>query len=430
MNKYILLLTVIVLRTNMFAQTPVPAQIQLQPVLLKGGTAHIGNGQVIENAYIAFDKGIITHIGTLPATINEGGYRIIDASGQHIYPGFILPDTYLGLHEVASIDAMNDTREWGELNPNVRSLIAFNTDSKVLPTVRYNGILIVESAPQGGAISGTSSVMNLDGWNWEDAALKPDIGIHLHWPAKNSSQFDFASYSVKYEHNKDYSMLTNKLKQFFSDAIGYPKVKGDFRNLKLEAMQGLFSGEKILFVHATGAECIIEAITTFKGMNIKKIVLISGSETLEVAPFLAENNIPVIVPEVHGLPERSDMDVYLPFKIPALLTKAGVTVALSHRGDLASTRNLPFFAGTCAAWGLTSEQAIQLVTLNAAKILGVDHLVGTLEKGKQATLFISQGDALDMLTNNLSYAFINGRQLNLENEQQALYLRYSEKYRK
>jgi imidazolonepropionase-like amidohydrolase len=92
------------------------------------------------------------------------------------------------------------------------------------------------------------------------------------------------------------------------------------------------------------------------------------------------------------------------------------------------TRNLPFLAGTCVAYGLDKEQALQLITFNTAKILGIDNICGSLEVGKDATLFISEGDALDMRTNKITEAFIQGRMIDLKTHQTKLYDKYKEKY--
>lgn len=430
MKRVIYILAVLLFGFNAWAQTPPPAQPQSKAILLKGGVAHLGDGSVIQNSLIGFDDGKITLVADATRSkIDIVGYKVIDIQGQHVYPGFILPNTSLGLQEVSSIDAMTDNDEVGEMNPNVHSQIAYNTDSKITPTLRYNGILIAEPTPVGGRISGSSSVMNLDGWNWEDATLKKNIGVHLNWPRKVSGRFDLATFSFKREPNKKYDGQVQELEAFFEDAISYSKLSTKERNLKLEAMEGLFDGSKILFIHVSAAKEIVDGVRFAQKKGVQKIVVVSGTNALDVSEFLAKNKIPVVLPPVHALPDNEDMDVYLPFKLPYLLTKAGVTVALSHKGMLASARNIPFYAGSAAAYGLTKEQAVQLVTLNAAKVLGIDDKVGTLTEGKHATLFVSRGDALDMMTNDLSYAFIDGKQIVLENEQQALYHRYSKKYK-
>ncbi len=430
MKRIYIYIIAFLVTTQLVAQVPQPVAPQSQPILLKGGIAHLGNGQVINNSIIGFENGRLTIVADANSGADVSKYKVIDINGQHVYPGFILPNSQLGIAEVSSIRAMDDTEEVGDMSPNVRSLVAYNTDSKVPPTLRYNGVMVAESTPTGGRISGTSSAMNLEGWNWEDAALKADIAIHMNWPSRMSRSWDAATFSVKRAPNKKYDEQVGEVDAFFKDAISYSKMASKERNLKLEAMGGLFSGEQVLMIHTRGAKDIIESVRLAQDNGVKNIAVVAGVEALDVSEFLASNKIPVILPNVHDLPDGDDMDVYLPFKLPGLLTKAGVTVALSHNGMIARARNLPFYAGSAVAYGMDKEAALSLITSNSAKILGIDKEVGTLETGKRATLFVSKGDALDMMTNNLSYGFIDGKEIVLDNEQQMLFKRYSDKYSK
>jgi imidazolonepropionase-like amidohydrolase len=414
---------------SVIAQVPVPAPSQNQPILLVGGVAHIGNGEVIQNSLIGFDKGKIILVNESSNNVTDSsGFKVIDITGKHVYPGFILPNSQIGLQEVSSIRAMSDMDERGEMNPNVRSVISYNTDSEFIPTFRFNGILVAETTPVGGRVSGTSSVMELEGWNWEDAAHTVDIGIHMNWPSKMNRKFDYSTYTAKMEPNIKYDESIATLKELFEDALGYGATPDPSINLKLAALQGLFNGDLILFIHAGTSKEIIESILFAKDIGVQKMVLISGSALLNVAGFLKEHHIGVIIPPTHSMPSRVDEDVYGPYKLPAQLFEAGLTVSLSHRGMLAHGRNLPFFAGTAAAYGLDKEEALKMITSNTAKLLGIDDRLGSLTVGKDATLFVSEGDALDFRTNILSHAFISGKQVTLDNKQQELYQRFSKKY--
>ena len=323
---------------------------------------------------------------------------------------------------------MSDNDETGGLNPNVRSLVAYNTDSEIPPTFRFNGILMAESTPSGGRISGTSSLMNMDGWNWQDAVHTADVGIHLNWPNKMSREFDFATFTRKTVPNKEYDNQVRELSDLFEAAASYDHLAAKERNLKLESIQGLYDGSKTLFVHASDAKVIIEGVNFAKDNGVKKVVIVAGTDALLVKTFLKENDIAVVIPPVHSLPGRADMDVDLPYRLPGLLTEAGIKVALSHTGMLANARNLAFYAGTAVAYGMDKEEALKTITSNAASILGVDDKVGTLAEGKDATLFVSVGDALDIRTNQLTSAYIQGKTIILDNKQQELFDRYSKKY--
>lgn len=411
------------------AQVPVPVKAQGKPILLIGGVAHIGNGQVIQNSAIGFVKGKITIVANASSdNIDQAGFEVIKIEGKHVYPGFILPNSRVGLQEVSSVRAMSDMSEQGEINPNVRSIISYNTDSEFIPTFRYNGILLAETTPIGGRISGTSSVMEMEGWNWEDAAHTVDMGMHVNWPSKIINRFDFATFTRKSEPNKEYDKQVEELGTHFKDAVAYSAAQSKVGNLKLNAMQGIFNGDKTLFLHANGAKEIIESVLFAQENGVKKIVVVAGTATLMVADFLKDNGIGVIIPPTHRLPSSVDEDVYGPYKLPAQLFEAGLVVSISHVGMLAHSRNLPFFAGTAASYGLDKEEALKMITSNTAKLLGIDARVGTLETGKDATLFVSEGDALDFRTNILSHAFISGKQVTLDNKQQELFERFSRKY--
>ena len=419
----ILLLSALIIQ----AQTPIPAEPQTRPIAIKGATAHLGDGNVIENSLIAFSEGKITLVTEESAHTPEG-YEVIDAAGHHIYPGFILCNSQIGLTEVSSIRAMRDFAERGSINPNIRSVISYNTDSEFVPSLRFNGILIAESVPSSGLISGSSSVMEMDGWNWEDAAHSMDIGIHMYWPNRVKRDFDFSTYTIKENPNENYQKDIGQLKAIFEDAKAYAAQSDRESNLKLEALQGLLDGKRILFIHATTAKEIVESIHFAQEMGVEKITMHTGLDGLPAASFLAEHEIPVILPPTHLLPARPDQDIDLPYRLPFLMQEAGVNVSLSHGGGPANARNLPFYAGTAVAYGMDKEEALKTLTLNPAEALGVADRLGSLSVGKDATLFISRGDALDIRGNNLSYAFIRGKKLDLFGKQQELFERYSNKY--
>ena len=146
---------------------------------------------------------------------------------------------------------------------------------------------------------------------------------------------------------------------------------------------------------------------------------------------MVAKNIPVLIDRSHRLPSSGDEDIHLPYKTAKNLIDKGVVVGIGIEGQMErmNSRNLPFYAGTYAAYGIDKEEALKLITSNTAKILGIDDKVGSLEVGKDATLFISEGDALDMRTNILTDAFIQGRKISLESHQTKLWKRYSNKYK-
>lgn len=426
--KNIFVLAAISLSFSIFAQQT-PALPQEGIITIVGAKAHIGDGTVIENSIISFENGKI--IAVADATTSKIALRgtIIKADGKHIYPGFIAPAKSLGLIEVNAVRASNDQDEVGDFIPNIRSLIAYNAESKVVETMRPNGILIGQITPQGGRISGTSSIVQFDAWNWEDAAIKVDDGIHLNWPRSFRRGRWWRGEPRGWQANKDYSKQTTEVLAFLSQAKAYGKTNSKVQNEPYEATQGLFDGSKKLYVYAQREKEIIDAITLLKENGAQDIVLVGGYEAHKIIPFLKKHNIPVLIRQSHSLPMESDDDYDLPYKLPKLLVEGGLLVGLQNSSmSNFQTRNLPFYAGQVVGQGLDKEKALQLISSNTAKILGIDLDYGTLTVGKSATLFISEGDALDMRTNLLTKAYIDGRDISLETHQTKLWKRYSEKY--
>ena len=410
-----------------YAQNPAPALAQKEAILIINGIAHIGNGQVIQNSAIGFKEGKLTLVAEATGIkIDKSEYKlIIDAAGKHVYPGFINCNSNIGLTEIDAVRSTRDFNETGEFNPNVRSIIAFNTDSKIPATVRSNGVLLSQIVPQGGVISGQSSVVELDAWNWEDAAYKTDEGIHINWP-RMYTIFNNPNETEEVQRQKIQSNL-NAIELLFSEAKAYSLNSNPTeKNLKYEAMKGLFNASKKLYVHCDYVKEIVSAINMAKRFGVK-MVLVDGADSFRVTDLLKENNIPVILGRIHSLPQREDDDFDLPYKLPFLLKQAGVVFAIGIESSW-QARNLMFNAGTACAFGLTKEEALVSITSTPAKILGIDERVGTLEEGKDATLFISEGDALDMRTNKVTKAFIRGKDINLDNIQSQLYRKYMTKY--
>jgi imidazolonepropionase-like amidohydrolase len=416
----------------LLAQVPAPAPAQSKPVLLLGGTLHVGNGTVVPNAAVAFDKGRITYAGGQSGfSQDKAGYEVIDVKGQEIYPGLILPNTTLGLTEVEAIRATVDEREVGTLNPNVRALIAYNTDSDIIPTVRTNGVLLAQVTPRGGLLSGQSSVVQLDAWNWQDAAVKADDGLHLNWPPmvlKLSSTEDPMAVERR---DKAREQQLRELEQLLTEASAYRSLPADRKeNLRLSSLTGLFDGSKTLFIHADYGKEIIEGVRFAKRLGVQKVTVIGARDAWMMLDFLKQNDVAVILSRIHALPRRAGDDYDLPYKLPSLLQQAGVRFCLDYEGDqeAAGSRNLAFIAGTAAGHGLTKEQALTAVTLSPARIMGLDKDYGSLETGKSATLVVSSGDLLDMRTNNVTQAFIDGRAFNRTNKQTYLNQKFRAKY--
>ncbi len=432
-KKYtsILLLSLALLTKVTSAQETIyPVGPQQGTTAITHATIHVGNGTVLNDATIVFEKGKITAVGTgVTAPANA---TVIDATGKLVYPGLILSNSYLGLKEVGNgVRGSNDLVEIGENNASIRSLVSYDTDSKIINVLRSNGILLAHIAPEGEMIDGQSSVVQLDAWNYEDAAYKAHIGQFIELPSFVVRQRGrgFMRQPQANDPIKEAFAKVEKIKTFFTEARAYYEEKSHVaNNLKFEAVRGLFEGKQKLYVRANEVKQMLIAIDIAKEFGFKAVI-VGGSESFQIASLLAANNIPVILDNQHALPNTEDDDIDQPYKLPAQLTRAGVLVSLSDMSENTKQRNLAFNAGTAATYGLTKEEALSAITLNSAKVLGIDDITGSIETGKDANIVISEGDLLDMRGNQVIKAFIQGRDISLDNKQKQLYERYKHKYK-
>lgn len=426
------LIVLVVGASALFGQTSnVPAPPQSGGILLVGATAHLGDGQVIRNSAIGFEGGKLTLVAEASAIGAERNRypRVVDVSGKRIYPGFILPATETGLVEVSSLADTDDAGETANLfTPGVRALVAYNTDSEVIPTLRFNGILTVQSTPSGGVISGLSSIMQLDAWTWEDAAYLPDDGVHLRWPARYSNPRWWMG-ETEVRPNPEYEKTVREITKWLADAGAYRQTEQpESSNLGLAAMGGLFDGSRTLFIHADLARDILESVRLARQQGVTRVVLVGAAEVLLVRDFVIENRIPVVLDAIHAVPRRDHEDTVDPYKRAAALHEAGIEFCIGYRISPTRVRNLPFTVGTAIGHGLPYEEGVKAVTGSTARILGIADRVGTLAVGKDATLFVSTGDAFDMRTNHVELAFIQGREIQREGRQQELYRKYTDRY--
>lgn len=425
MKKYIILLSLITFSTIGISQ-------EYNKILLVNGFLHVGNGETLQSALIGIENGKIILLKNAFAYSyqRDDWDTIIQMEGRHVYPGFVAPNSTLGLTEIDAVRATRDFDEVGVLNPHVNAQIAFNVESTVMSTVRTNGVLISQATPRGGAISGSSSVMKLDGWNWEDATISKADGIHLNWPASMQGGGWWAEPKPK-SANKNYEKQKSEYYDFFEMAKAYAKTeKNENFDIRLEAMRDCFKGEKRVYIHADELQQLVDIIEFTQHFNIKFPVIIGGYDAHLITRRLVDAEIPVMLQRPHSLPENEDDDVDLPYKLPYLLQQGGVQFCIQNAGDMEAmnARNIPFLAGTAMAYGLTEEEAIAAVSLSSCEIMGIDADYGSIELGKSATLFVSDGSALDMRTNNLFLGMIDGVFISLSNHQTELYEKYEKKY--
>jgi imidazolonepropionase-like amidohydrolase len=429
MKKIFLSISLICLLVAGKAQETVyPAPKQSKTVVITNATVHVGDGRVLDNTSIVITDGKISMIG--PNVAPPVGSEIVNGQGKHVYPGLILPASNLGLVEVNSVRATSDAREIGQLNASIRSIVAYDTDSKVINTLRSQGILLANVVPEGGIVSGSSSVVQLDAWNWEDAAYKIDGGIHFNMPAliKGFGGFGGGGQQPQVDPVKQGLEIVDQFKSFLREAKAYnAQPNHQTTNLKLAAVKGLFDKSQKLYITANTVKQMLVALDFVKQFGLD-VVIVGGSDSWQIADLLKQNNVSVILNQPHSLPTLADDDIDQPYKTPAILQKAGVLFSINDDDGQTRGRNLAFNAGTAAAYGLTKEQALQAITLNSAKILGIADKTGSIEVGKDANIVVSTGDILDVRTNNITEAFIQGRKIDLNDKQKQLNDRYNHKY--
>ncbi|SUI48995.1 amidohydrolase family protein [Shewanella baltica] len=424
--------------TPAIASDIVPTPKQSRSVLIKNATVHTVSQGVLSNTDVLIENGKITAVGPQltsqinSATAKTNDTQVVDASGKHLYPGLIALDTSLGLVEIEMSRPTVDNAEVGYINPQISTATAYNPDSELIPTIRFNGITHAQIVPSGDGIAGQSVLVNLDAWTIEDALTLSAGQFHVYWPQIKRMPEDEKEKAKAIEKNQQ---AIDQLNIAFEDGYRYflsDKAKGKdnnkdedpqsaTNNLRWQAMLPLYQGKATLFAHADSVGQIEQVIALTKKYQFK-LVIVGGYDAWRLASSLREVKAGVIYPHTLSLPKRKDEPVDLPFKIPSLLANAGIPFALGFSSDW-NSRNLPYAAGYSAAYGLTPEQALKSITLDAAKLLGVEDL-GAIAVGYQGSVVLSEGDILDPMTNKIEAIWIEGRQIDLNNRHQQLYQKY------
>ena len=409
-----------------------PATQQAKVIALVGGTVHPVTSEPIEDATIIFQDGKITAMGA-DVQVPDGA-EIVDVSGKHVYPSLFETYSQMGLTEIGAVPATVDTSETGQLNPNVCALVAVNPDSELIPVTRSNGVLLCVSAPTGGFVSGMSSVLQMDGWTYEDMSLVDKATMQVSWPSLRRRRFRRGGNQDESELVRRYEEQVNQLRDLFQQTRAYQAGKenaGDNQplDLRLEAMIPVVEGKMPMMVRADALNQIQSAVA-FAVEQKAKIVIIGGYDAPLCAELLNQHDVPVIVSAVQRRPLRRSDPYDAPYTLPKRLSDAGVKycISASERSSTWNTRILPFQAAMAAGYGLDGDEALKAVTLYPAEIMGVSDKVGSLEVGKHATLFVSDGDPLEIAT-QVTHAWVQGREVDLSDKHKRLYRKYQRKYK-
>jgi imidazolonepropionase-like amidohydrolase len=416
------------------------AAAQNDSVLIRNVTIHPMTAPVIQNGSVLVIDGKIADIG--PRLAARAGMRVVDGRGLHVYPGLINAATNVGLSEISSQRDTVDTDEIGTFNPELRAEIAFNPSSAHVDVTRASGITTVISLPgsggrggRGGAggsvITGQAALMHLEGWTWEEMAVRRSAAMDMLFPQIQGGGRQFAallgtatrSYA---EEERQYKEQLVKVSEFFDQARAYEKAKAaggpDFRpDIKMEAMIPVIDGKLPLFVRAERERMIKDALE-FADKEKVKIIIADPRELGSVGPMLKSKNVAVVLGKTFQLPMRDDDPYDEPYTLPSEFYKAGVKFCFGTF-DVEFARNVPFEAAQAVAFGLPHDEALKGLTINSAQILGVGDQLGSIEKGKMADLIITDGDPMEART-NIKQMFIAGREVSLQSRHTQEYERW------
>lgn len=419
-------------------QKPAP---QKQPIVLQNAVLHTVTGGIVLGGTLWFHDGQIR--GVLAADqkleLPTGSKpEVIDLQGKHVFPGMIAVNTQLGLTEILAVRQTVDTDEIGEMSPEAKALVAVNPDSTAIPVARSNGILAAGVFPVGGLIPGRVSVIQLDGWTNDDMKVRDDAGPVVVWPALGGGggrRFGRGAPPAGGNDDGDGNDAAKKSRQRIDDAFtaarawldaftAEPTIGVDLRH---QALVPALRGETPVFLLADDVEQIESAVGWALGRKLRPVV-VGGRDAALCGPLLKDHQVPVVVTGVHRLPRRDDSAYDEPFTLPKRLVDAGLTISLATGQDFSFDRNLPYHAATAAAFGLGRDAAFAAITIEAAKVLGVDDRLGSLTVGKDATLFVADGHPFDLPT-KIEMAFVRGRRVDLGNKQTVLEAKYRERLR-
>jgi len=403
----------------------IPSAVESDPVLLAGGTIHPVSGPPLEDGWIAFEDGRITLVGRGGRPTIDGA-TVVELDGRHVYPGLIAADSILGLTETGAVDVTHDHNEFGSFTPEARAVVALNPDSDLIPVSRAAGVLTALTVPDGGRLPGQAALIRLDGWDWEDLAITPSAAMVVEWPSMDRSSFG----GRRGGGSSGAAKSVAEIDRYFTEAEAWldaadadPSLPHDTR---YESLRPAIEGRQPVLIKASTAGQIATAAAWATGRDLTPIIL-GGEEADEVAELLVEEDIPVIVRGVHRYPRARNRDPDEPHTLPARLRDLGVRFCIAPRDRPAHLRNLPHHAATAVANGLTPEEGLRAITLDAAEILGVDDRLGSLEPGKVATLIVTTGDPLQLRT-QIDRAWIDGRPVDLSSRQTQLRDKYRRKY--
>lgn len=397
------------------------------PFALVDATIMVTPDDTLDNGTLVIRDDSIAAAGPNVAVPDEA--REIDAEGLTVYPGLIDSGTRLGLEEVGSLSETQDYSEIGDLTAHMDALTAVNPNSVHIPVNRASGVTTALTEPTQGRLPGTAALISLHGYTPEQMHLGGVKVTKLNFPSTGRTDAD--DNRSQEEIDEQAQKALDELNEIWDKAELYAEIDGAVQEQPqsrrtpefVPVMEGLLPvirGEQPLLIAADAAPDIESALDWAEEREVLDQVILSGAtEGWRVADQIAEAGVPVLTGSVLSTPTR-DSDRYdKVYANPGLLHEAGVEVAL-RTSEVSNVRNLPFHAGFAATYGLGKTEALRAVTTTPARIFGVDDQVGSLEEGKRANLFVTDGDPFQPRT-SVEHLFIDGYKLPLENRHTELY---------
>jgi imidazolonepropionase-like amidohydrolase len=429
-----------------------------------GATIHPVSGPVIEGGSVVIVDGKIAQVGKNVSI--PGGTATVNGRGLHVYPGFIEGYTSMGLQEISAVQQMVDNAEAGVNQPDLDATSALWVESTHYATARYNGITNAFVAPSGGSVPGQGALINTDGYTTEQLGFLRKAGLVVNVSGGGAPSFEldlccdqvdasillgaggavgghkhseamFGGYRIGDDH-----LTTDQLDEYYNLLGGYRPAQADQAlptgdpgvnrlfdrateymrdrkvdpntpiDLALEAMVPYLKREKIVVLNARRSNQIRAAVGFAQKYKLRAVIA-GANEAWREIPLLKSSGIPVLLnPAGKSLLSANGTDnpwdpYDTAYVAPGLLAKAGVKFGFMSGGG-AEVMNLGVRVGQSCAYGLSVEDAVKALTIWPAEAFGVGDQLGSLEPGKVANLFVSDGDPFE-LTTTIRHVFIQGQ---------------------
>lgn len=369
-----------------------PAAAQLA---VRGETVHTMAGDPIQDGVVLIRDGKIERVGPAASVQIPNGYRELRA--KVVTPGLLDARTVVGLagylnqpHDQDQIEAS------APVQPELRAVDAYNARERLVEWLREHGITTMHTGHGPGAlISGQTMVVKTRADNADEAVLVPAAMVAATLGSTGLAQGGRAPGS----RSKAVAMLRAELVKAkeYSDKQAGPEDRRPARDLRLETLAKVIRKELPLLVTAHRTHDLLAALRVAREFDIR-VVLDGASEAYLITDQIKAAGVPVIVHPTMGRPAGDTEN--LTMENAALLTRAGIPIALQsgYEGYVPKTRVVLFEAAAAAGRGLAFDRALAAITIDAARLLGVDQRVGSLVAGKDGDVALFDGDPFEYTT--------------------------------